>query len=426
MSATPNGAPCGSGRRHIVIVHRWRERYAEYTNYVDHLLNDVTYVTTDIGIAGVPAEAAATVLVLATDDLDEVRARVRELSERFGSPDAIVALKEDDLDVGAALRAEYGCRGQLREAIVAFRDKYVMCSAVRDAGLPLPPFARADDQESVIRFTAEHGWPVIIKPRIGSSSEGVVRIDTHAELAAQQLSDRPRLVQKFVETPIFHVDGYFDGTRLHRWRASRYINTCLGFRAGRFLASVEDDSPDRGRAIGTAASSFLSALTTTPTVFHLELFVKQTGNGKFECSFLEAGARVGGAEIPFLWREVHGFDLMRIGFELQLGEAPAAGDELRTSDVELGGWLLVPAPAARPCRITTSTSVLGLDPGPYIGWALPAGEILPAADAYYEHVGGRFRFRGTSSDAIAAAIENTVQHFRVAAEPLEPVLAAGS
>lgn len=406
-------------RPHIVVVHRWRERYAAYTDYLDHRVNNVTYVTTQVGLGGVPAEAAATALVRATDDLAEVRARVRELSEQFGTPDGIVALKEDDLEVGAALRAEYGCRGQRLEALVAFRDKYVMCSAIRDAGLLVPPFALADDDDSVIQFARVHGWPVIVKPRIGSSSEGVVRLDSPADLAIHQLDDTPRLVQKFMASPIFHVDGYFDGNRLGRWRASRYLNTCLGFRAGRFLGSVEDDDWDRCRCISAAAVAFLAALTRKPTVFHLELFVVPSPDGGCECSFLEVGARVGGAEIPLVWREVHGFDLMRVGFECQLGKVPEAADQLGSDGAELGGWLLIPAPAARPCRITESVSMLDLDPGPYAEWVLPAGEVLPAADAYYEHVGGRFRFRGTSSGAIIAAISNTARHFRVAAEPLE-------
>ncbi|MFC5289516.1 hypothetical protein ACFPM7_20885 [Actinokineospora guangxiensis] len=72
------------------------------------------------------------------------------------------------------------------------------------------------------------------------------------------------------------------------------------------------------------------------------------------CGSLEVGARAGGAESPILWRELHGFDLNHFGFTTALGE---------------------PAP--------------------------PAGAVLPAAEAYSEHVGGRFRFRGDSTAAVA-------------------------
>jgi hypothetical protein len=145
---------------------------------------------------------------------------------------------------------------------------------------------------------------------------------------------------------------------------------------------------------------------------HLEVFADPATG---ECAFLEVGARVGGAEIPFLWREVHSYDLMEAAFRLGLGLPPRPWP---APGGEVAGWLLVPAPAARPCRITEATPMAGRRPGPYAEALLRPGEILPAADAYYEHVGGRFRFRGGSSAEVTAAIEATARDFRVYAEPL--------
>jgi hypothetical protein len=84
----------------------------------------------------------------------------------------------------------------------------------------------------------------------------------------------------------------------------------------------------------------------------------------------------------------------------------------------IGGWLLVPAPAARPCRITEATPMVGRVPGPYAESVLRPGQVLPAADAYYEHVGGRFRFRGTTSAEVENAIVTTAAHYRVEAQPV--------
>jgi hypothetical protein len=60
-------------RPHVVIVNRWRERYAEYARYLDHDAHRVTYVATEVGLGAVPAEAAAVALVQKTDDLESVR-----------------------------------------------------------------------------------------------------------------------------------------------------------------------------------------------------------------------------------------------------------------------------------------------------------------------------------------------------------------
>jgi hypothetical protein len=129
---------------------------------------------------------------------------------------------------------------------------------------------------------------------------------------------------------------------------------------------------------------------------------------------------VGGAEIPFIWRDLHGYDLMEAAFRIQLEQHIQAGPELPGTVREVGGWLLIPAPVARPCVIQEAPSMLGRDPGPYSETLLRPGDVLPAADAYYEHVGGRFRFRGRSSPEVEAALIATASNFRVRAGSLRP------
>jgi hypothetical protein len=411
-----------SGRPHVVIIHRWRDRYALYERYLDHDRYAVTYVTTDVGAAGVPAAAAGRELVTATDDLDQTRRAVAGLATRFGKPRAIVALKEDDLLIAAQLRVEWACPGHRPKELVPFRDKYVMAQAITAAGIPAPAVAPAPNPAAVRAFGAEHGWPVIIKPYVGSSSEGVSRLDGPDDAERLDLpSDRPILVQAWDPSPIYHVDGVFTGERLGPWRASRYINTCLGFRLGDMLGSVEEDDAATIAAIGPFADRVLRALAPGPLVFHLEIFVDRADEAAPACKFLEIGARVGGAEIAFLWRDVHGYDLMEQGFRIAMGERPHEPEGEPDREDPVAGWLLAPAPATRPCQITESTSMVGRDPGPYAEFVLQPGEVLPQADAFYEHVGGRFRFRGPDSEWVRKAILCTGDDFRVTGRPLVAV-----
>ena len=410
-------------RQHIVMINRWQERYAEYGRYLDHKRYQVSYVTTAVGLASVPPVAGATVLVDATDDLAAVRAAVRDLAVRYGAPAAVVALKEDDLLVGAELRQEWQCPGGPRpHDLLVFRDKGAMCQAIHEAGLAVPAFAEAHDADAVRGFAADHGWPVIVKPRIGSSSAGVLRLEGPADLAAVCFDAEPLLVQAYCADPIYQVDGVFDGSDVVTYRGSRYLNTCLGFRSGSVLGSVEEDDPVLHRAIGEAAARFLAALSDAPTVFHLEIFVGADAQSRPACTFLEVGARTGGAEIPFVWRELHGYDLMEAAMRTQLGWDIPSVRSAGPGTGAVGGWLLVPAPASRPCRITVATPMVGRVPGPYAESVLRPGQVLPAADAYYEHVGGRFRFRGSTSAEVEHAIVTTAAHYRVSAQQLiEPV-----
>ncbi|MGQ0841890.1 hypothetical protein, partial [Actinokineospora sp.] len=109
-----------SSSRHVIVIHRWRARYAEYERYIDHDQHTVTYITTEVGVDGVPDGAADVVIVSATDDLPAARRAVIRLAAKHGAPSRIVALKEDDLLVGADLRAEWNCPGPTRDDILPF------------------------------------------------------------------------------------------------------------------------------------------------------------------------------------------------------------------------------------------------------------------------------------------------------------------
>lgn len=408
-------------RPHIAVIHRWQDSYAHYESYVDHDEFAVTYITTEVGVPGVPAGAAETVLVEATDDLEQTRAALDGLALRHGKPSRIVALKEDDLLIAAELRAEWGCPGHRAADLIQFRDKYVMARRIAAAGVAAPAFADAPDRAAVAAFAETHGWPVVVKPHLGSSSAGVARLEGPADLDELVITPEcPMLVQACDFGTIYTVDGLYTGSELSGWRAGRYINTCLSFRQGTVLGLYDEDDPETLAAIGDFTGRVLAALADGPVVFHLEIFVDRRPGGRTECRFLEVGARVAGAETPFLWREVHGFDLMAEAFRIGLGEQPRPVPPRQPGE-EVAGYLLAPAPAHRPCRITESTSMLGRDPGPYAEVLLQPGEILPWADAYYEHVGGRFRFRGGSTGQVQQAIEVTAADFRVRAQPVAQV-----
>lgn len=400
---------------HIVVVHRWRDRHALYADYVDHATHRVSYITTAMGRESVPASAADVVEVPATDDLFAVRAALADLARRGGAPTRLVALNEGDLDVAAVLRDELGLPGQGAAELERFRDKLIMVSRVAAAGVPAPAFAAAPDAAAVADFATAHGWPVVVKPRRGTASRGVLRLDGPADLARlTDLDAEPHLVQTFVGDQIFHIDGLWTGTALGPWRASRYVNSCVEFTTGAYLGSVEVDEAELLDRLAPVVAATVGALGAEPWVFHLELFVGVVAGGVPRFTFLEAGARVGGAEIPFVWREVHGTDLMRAAIDLQLGRAPAWDPPVGG---ETAGWLLLPVPVPAPCRVLEAGPLPDRGDGPY-AWAVPAaGADIPRVGGY-EHVGARFRFRGTSSQQVEAAIRKTAAEFRLRCAPI--------
>ncbi|WP_035804914.1 ATP-grasp domain-containing protein [Kitasatospora mediocidica] len=406
--------PGRHGMTHVIVMNRWKDHYADYARYIDHTRCTVSYVTSPAGRASVPEGAAEIVTLENIEDLAQLRAAVLGLAERHGRPDRLITLKEEDLENAALLRTELGLPGQRPQEVPVFRDKVVMVGRIAAAGLPAPAFAAVSSAAEVVAFAAEHGWDLMVKPRSGSGSAGVVRVSGPQELAEVDFDRWPMMVQVRNPHPVCHVDGVFDGEKLVVWRGSRYLNSCFDFAQGTFLGSVEQGDPELHRIIGDSTEQFMRALTDQPTPFHLELFLEQSESGT-TCSFLEVGGRVGGSETPFLWREVHGYDLMEAAFHIQLGVAPTGGVDWDTEDI--AGWLLLPAPAERPCRITAVRSMTDRTPGPYAEALLAPGDILPVAHGY-EHVGGRFRFRASSAAELTEAIMATYLDFTVSAVPV--------
>ncbi|WP_283139391.1 ATP-grasp domain-containing protein [Rhizohabitans arisaemae] len=414
---------------HVIVIHRWSDRYADYASYVDHEACRVSYVTSERAAGSLPEQATAVRTVRSTEDGKEVRAAVASLVEEFGWPARIVALHEVDLDLAAELRGELGVPGETLSELAPFRDKLLMARRLAAAGVPVPATEPAPDHAAVAAFAAVHGWPVLVKPVRGTASAGVTRLGSPEELDAYVFPrEKPMLVQPYLPHDILHVDGVATGTGLGAWRASRYLNTCLEFTEGTALGSVELDDPRLTQAIGGFTAGVVRALSAGPWVFHLELFLSGTPEEP-ELQVLEVGARAGGAEVPFLWQEVHGVDLMAAAFALQMGEP--LPDACRTGlGAEHGGWLLIPTATARPCRVvaagwrtddgdTAGPPVYGESGGPYAQRVPVVGQTLADLSGY-EHSGARFRFRGRSTAEVEAAIRRTIQGFDFRCAPVDP------
>jgi biotin carboxylase len=405
---------------HLVVIHRWSDNYADYGSYVDHGTHHVSYITTRRAVGSLPAEAAAVRIVSSTEDAKEVRIAAASLIEEIGPPARIIALHEVDLDMAAELREELGVPGERLSTLAPFRDKLVMARQLADAGVPIPATEPAPDHESVRAFATVHGWPVLVKPVRGTASAGVTRIGSAAELDAYVFPPHTAmLVQPYLPDEILHVDGVATGEGLGVWRASRYVNTCLGFTEGAALGSVELDDPHLLDAIGEFTATATRALSAGPWVFHLELFLSGSSDSP-RLKVLEVGARPGGAEVPFLWREVHGVDLMESAFALQQGSPlPASAHDTGERAAQRGGWLLVPVPISRPCRVVTASSQLDGDSGPYAERIPTPGQLLADLPGY-EHSGARFRFRGGSTAEVEAAMLRTIENFDFRCQAVDP------
>lgn len=399
--------------RHVIVINRYGPSLAPYPAYLDHERLTVTYISVPSAVADTPAEAAEMVAVetsgrLVNDERDRaaILAAAQGLVERHGSPVGVVALHEGDLDSAAEIRERLGVPGDTATELAPFRDKYEMYLRAHAAGVPAPETVLVDSPETVLAFAERHGWPLIVKPRTGTGSTCVRRLEGPADAAAVQVGD-DLVVQPYVEASILHVDGVFDGQELLISRVSRYVGTCMAYETGRPLGSFELDDPLVVKTATEMVERLLPALSPRPTVFHAELFDR----GDAGLSLVEVAGRAGGAEIPAMWREVHGIDLLRVALDLQLGRPPVLGiDTPPGGGPEVGGWLLVPPTVARPCAVDDAHVDRAEKTVRFAHLPTP-GTVIQAGGGY-SHA-ARFRFAGATSATLEADIRSLADGVRL-------------
>ncbi|MFI9504521.1 acetyl-CoA carboxylase biotin carboxylase subunit family protein [Nocardia sp. NPDC052566] len=415
---------------HIVIVNRWPRFFdgvrwdnelTRYEEFVDHDANQVSYIVDGLGADGVladPAEIACLVRVEDVNDVAALGAAVREITERVGPVDELLALSEFTLEQAAKVRAELGIPGPTVDEVAVYRDKVRMKQILDEAGIRVPRFAGCVDAEQVRAFTESCGYPLILKPVDAAASIGVHRVTDRAELdaaLAEVISTGALVryeVEEFVAGDIYHIDGFVDDDASVAFQAvSRYINDCLAFTTGTPLGSVlVGPSPVRSM-IEEFSRTVIAALGLRRLPFHLEVFLTPDG----ELVFLEIGGRVGGAEVPHLLNQVFGVNLYEMWLRALSGDPVAAPAEPVESS---GGWLVIPKSAERTERVLRASSMRDQVP---IVWRelLPApGQVLAPGGAYDALHRGRFILLHEDEHVVEAGIRKIIENFDFEAELL--------
>ncbi|MEV5982952.1 ATP-dependent carboxylate-amine ligase [Streptomyces sp. NPDC052114] len=282
-----------------------------------------------------------------------------ELADRVPL-DAVVARMESDLLRAARLRELLGLPGQDYAGALAFRDKIHMKTLVRRSGLEVPEFAPIRVLFDLLGFVREHGYPVVVKPALGSGSTGT-RVLRGPEDLTRLLADglpEHAEVERFVEGQMYVVDGLVAaGTPVAAF-VSRYLNDCLSFHDGIYLGSAQltRDHPLTDRLIGYARTVLDALPTPECTTFHLEVF--HTPDDRLV--LCEIGSRTGGALTSPAIRAATGFDLDEQWFRAQVDPRGPTGTGMHgVAPGSSAGWVVF-----YPERATLAA--LPGDPPPFV------------------------------------------------------------
>eukprot|EP00842_Homolaphlyctis_polyrhiza_P004440 jgi/Hompol1/4998/HPOL_001100-RA len=232
----------------------------------------------------------------------------------------IVYTKQEDLILRAAhIREMLGvAMGHVRSDALLFRDKYAMKDRAQLHGFPVPAFDRVFSPVDILQFVEIHGFPIILKPVLGSASAGVrvVRdqqdLETYLEKEFYGRIDDigmvmdysgDIIVEKFLEgSRMYHVNGYVNHGQIEHIWPFMYLQTNLEFTKGKAYGNVSIPQTDpRWQKLYDATLRLLSILPLPAhLLFHLELFETKRPSGQIEFVLCEIAARRPGGSIALL------------------------------------------------------------------------------------------------------------------------------
>jgi biotin carboxylase len=240
-------------------------------------------------------------------------------------PERLIGVLEQLQVPLARVRERLQIRGMDSEEAQNFRDKSRMKDVLRQNDLPCARHALATSAADALRFGAEVGYPLVVKPPAGAGARNTFRVEQATELeeyvrSAQSSERAPVLLEEFVTGQEYS----FDTVTLHKRHVfhsiSKYVPSPLEVLRTPWiqwcvLLPRRIDTPEFEDmyAIGQRALDVLGMVTG---VTHMEWFRRPDGR----IAISEVAARPPGAQFSSLISYAHDFDLYRAWARLMIHE----------------------------------------------------------------------------------------------------------
>ncbi|MDR3705151.1 MAG: ATP-grasp domain-containing protein [Paludibacteraceae bacterium] len=230
------------------------------------------------------------------EDYDQVLRAVGYFTHKYGKIDRFDSLNEYWLELEARIRTDFNIYGTKNDFIGNLKRKSKMKSFFQKSGVQTVRCHQYENRESALKFIAEVGYPVVVKPDSGSGANFTYKIKNEFELDAvlanKQVQDAQFIIEEFVDGIILTYDGLVD----------RFGNVVFE-NSHRFEQSImdvvnTDDNlyyiclPEIADKVRTAGRNILKAFDVREKFFHIELFERKRDG---EIVALEVNMRPPGA-----------------------------------------------------------------------------------------------------------------------------------
>ncbi|HLL78306.1 MAG TPA: hypothetical protein VKT25_02335 [Ktedonobacteraceae bacterium] len=228
--------------------------------------------------------------------------------------DRIVALDDYDVWTAAALREHLRIAGMGETTVRYFRDKLAMRLKAQEYDIPIPDFVHVLNYDKIRAFMERVPPPWVLKPRAEASTIGITKISTPDEFWSRLdvLGDRQShyLLERYLPGEVYHVDSLVYDRQVVFAEAHKYGRPPLDVFHGGGIPTTRT-LPRKSTEVQTLRElnrKVIQSFGLLQGATHLE-FISASEDGPFY--FLEAAARVGGANITDLVEHATGINLWR-------------------------------------------------------------------------------------------------------------------
>ncbi|MBX3171182.1 MAG: ATPase [Candidatus Eremiobacteraeota bacterium] len=226
--------------------------------------------------------------------------------------EAVFPLDELSVEVAAVIREHLGLPGLDVSQAHRFRDKLLMRQAAEHVGISQPRFVAALNDQSLREFVARVAGPWYLKPRSLAGSAGIMRVENEGQLwvRLQELGEQRGfyLLEESIEGRVYHVDSLVYGHQIPFAQVHAYGDPPwrISQQGGVFTTSTVHPRDRAHSHLRTLNERVIGGLGLARGVVHAEFLERK---GRFY--FLEAAARVAGANIDVLVEKSSGLNLWR-------------------------------------------------------------------------------------------------------------------
>ena len=277
-----------------------------------------------------PREALDEVFALPNDAPVELFLDLVSHIAKTNKPDRIVALEEFDVVIAALAREHLCLKGMSSSNAKTFRDKFAMAVNARNAGVTVPDFVAAINNDEINDYLGRVAPPWVMKPRSDVSAIGIRKLESAEDVWAtiDELNRRENLrerasyhvLARFIPGEVFHVDSLVHDGKVAFAGVNKYGRPPLqvAHGGGAYISkTVAHDSAEK-RKLLEINRRLIKAMHMETGATHAE-FIKSETDGDFY--FLEIAARVGGAYIADVLDAATGVNLWREWAKLEITDS---------------------------------------------------------------------------------------------------------